>query len=156
MKTLPLHVALAVSVLTISTVALADDKVSFATGGYATMRSAEMMDKIDANGDNKVSDAEWDAYQKKLFVMMDLDNSRALNRKEFMRAHKEEVVTFATGGFANTFRTTDMFTKLDTNRDGQVSETEFVTWYAQMFDMMDTVKDRNLRRDEFIGRGPAN
>ena len=78
--------------------AFADELVAFATGGYASgLRTPEMMHKIDADGDGKVSKAEWQAYHEKLFAMMDADHSGALETQEFMHP-KQDVASFATGG----------------------------------------------------------
>jgi Ca2+-binding EF-hand superfamily protein len=129
---------------------------SFATGGYANqLRTPEMMHKIDSNGDGMVSQAEWDAYQQKLFAMMDADASGALDKQEFMHSHSEDVASFATGGFANALRTTDMFAKLDTDHDGKISSAEFAAWQSKVFAMMDTAKTHMLDQTAFFGRGPA-
>jgi Ca2+-binding EF-hand superfamily protein len=138
------------------TTAKADDMVSFATGGYANqLRTAEMMHRIDANADGKVSQMEWTTYQTKLFGMLDGDASGALDNKEFMTAHRDDVVSFATGGFATALRTNEMFAKLDADHDGQISREEFVSWQSKLFDMMDKGKTRVLGQNEFFGRGPA-
>jgi hypothetical protein len=58
--------------LTYSAASLADDMVSFATGGYASgLRSEKLMHKMDTNGDGMVSKDEWIAYQEKVFAMLD-------------------------------------------------------------------------------------
>src|SRR3981081_3301182 len=55
-----------------SVAALADDMVSFATGGYAHgLRSEKLMHKIDTDGDGTISHDEYIAYQVKIFDMMD-------------------------------------------------------------------------------------
>jgi EF hand domain-containing protein len=155
-RALPLAVALILSTAGTSAMA-ADSMASFATGGYANqLRTPEMMHKIDTNQDGKVSMAEWDAYQQQLFVMMDADKSGALDDKEFMQTHRNDVVSFATGGFASALRTSEMFAKLDTDRDGKVSREEFAAYQSKLFDMMDTGKTRMLGQNEFFGRGPAH
>jgi hypothetical protein len=158
MRTSHTHIPLSVAILlTTGSLASADDTVSFATGGYANMmRTPEMMHKIDTNGDGMVSRTEWDAYQQSLFGMIDADRSGALDSDEFMRAHSKEVASFATGGYANALRTTDMFTKLDADGNGQVSKQEFTSYHAKMFDTMDTGEKSMLGKDEFFGRGPAS
>jgi hypothetical protein len=63
----------------------------FATGGYARgLRTAEMMHKIDADGDGTVSHDEFIAYQTKAFDMMDTSGTH-----KGMIGHAE---MFATGG----------------------------------------------------------
>ena len=151
MKALHVHIALSVILLTTGPLASAAESDSFGTGGYANMlRTPEMMHKIDTDGDGMVSETEWNTYQQKLFAMMDADHSGALDDNEFMRAHSKEVASFATGGYANALRTSQMFSTLDADRDGQVSKQEFLSYHAKMFDMMDTSKKRMLGKKEFI------
>jgi len=148
--------ALSLLLLVASSAATAEEMASFATGGYANqLRTPEMMHKIDTNADGKVSKAEWDAYQQKLFAMMDANASGSLDQQEFMHSHSGDVVSFATGGFANALRTTEMFAKLDTNHDGSISSAEFAAWQSQVFAMMDTAKTHMLDQTAFFGRGPA-
>jgi Ca2+-binding EF-hand superfamily protein len=65
--------------------------VSFATGGYASgLRSKEMMRKIDANADGRISHDEFMAYQDKIFDMMDT----SLTHKGTL----SDVEMFANGG----------------------------------------------------------
>jgi len=61
------------------------EMASFATGGYASgLQSKEMMHKIDANRDGKVSHDEYIAYQVKVFGMMDPGHSGTVGPKEFL------------------------------------------------------------------------
>ena len=77
--------------LAYSITSFADDVVSFATGGYARgLRTKEMMNKIDTDGDGTISHDEYIAYQVKIFDMMDTST-----------AHKGMIgpqEMFATGG----------------------------------------------------------
>jgi hypothetical protein len=58
---------------------------SFATGGYARgLQTREMMHKIDANGDGKVTRDEWLTYQGKVFDMMDTGKKGVLGPREFL------------------------------------------------------------------------
>jgi hypothetical protein len=148
--------ALSLVLLTASSLALADDTVSFATGGYANqVRTQAMMHKIDTNNDGMVSKAEWNAFQEKVFAMLDANNSATLDREEFMHAHHTEVASFATGGYANALQTSDMFAKLDTDHDGKVSREEFLAAQSQLFDRMDTGHTAMLDQHQFVGRGSA-
>ena len=157
MKVNRVSVALSLILLATASAVTADEMVSFATGGYASqLRTPEMMHRIDINKDGMVSKAEWDAYQQKLFAMMDSDASGALDNEEFMHAHRSEVTSFATGGFATALRTSEMFAKLDTSGDGKISRDEFAAYQSKLFDMMDTGKTRMLGQNAFFGRGPAH
>jgi hypothetical protein len=61
------------------------EMASFATGGYARgLQSKEMMHKIDANKDGKVSHDEYIAYQVQVFEMMDAGHSGMVGPKEFL------------------------------------------------------------------------
>jgi hypothetical protein len=157
MNSRSLHLSLLAAAACLATTAVsADQLVSFATGGYASqLRTPEMMHKIDTNSDGMVAKAEWDAFQEKLFSMMDADKSGALSSEEYMRASRTEVTSFATGGFANALRTKEMLSKLDTDGDGQVSRAEFTTHQSKVFDMMDTGKKQMLDKTAFFGRGAS-
>ena len=68
------------------------DIASIGTGGYARgLRTADMMHKIDTDGDGTVSHDEFIAYQTKIFDMMDMHHDGMLTKEEML----------ATGG-ANT------------------------------------------------------
>ena len=157
MTTRTLTAAMSLVLLTASAVAIADQVVAFATGGYASqLRTPEMMHKIDTNKDGMVSKNEWDAYQMKLFGMLDADSSGVVDRKEFTQAHRKDVASFATGGFATALRTGEMFAKVDADHDGKLSQEEFVAYHSKVFEMMDTRGTRMLGQNEFFGRGPAH
>jgi Ca2+-binding EF-hand superfamily protein len=137
--------------------AVADEMVSFATGGYASqLRTPEMMNKIDTNGDHVVSKSEWDAYQERLFLTLDVDKSNALDKAEFMSRESKPMVSFATGGFATALKTPEMWTHFDADHDGKISREEFLTYQGKIFDMMDTGKTHMLGQSEFFGRGAGN
>jgi Ca2+-binding EF-hand superfamily protein len=125
--------------LAFSAASLADDMVSFATGGYASgLRSEKLMQKMDTNGDGMVSKDEWIAYQEKVFAMLDKNKSGKLDAKAFVDPTGGEIVSFATGGYARGLRTTAMMHKIDTDGDGTISHDEYIAYQSKVFDMMDT------------------
>lgn len=144
---------IALTSLTYSPCASADDMASFATGGYAkSLRTSAMMHMMDANKDGMVSKDEWTAFQEKTFSALDADKSGALDEKEFMAAGSKPV-TFATAGYARGLRTGEMFKKLDANGDGKVSHDEFLSYQQKIFEMMDTGKKGMVGPTDFILKG---
>jgi EF hand len=144
---------------TYSAASLADDMVSFATGGYARgLRSDELMHKIDANGDGMISKDEWIAYQEKVFAMLDKNKTGTLDAKAFISPDGGVLVTFATGGYARGLRTKAMMHKIDTDGDGTISHDEYITYQIKVFDMMDTSTDHKgmIGHQEMFATGGAN
>src|ERR1700727_1599447 len=81
--------------LSCASLAMADDMVSFATGGYARgLRTMDEMHKIDTDGDGKVSKAEWLAYQEKVFAALDKDKTGKIDEKAFL-SPSSEMTSFA-------------------------------------------------------------
>jgi hypothetical protein len=138
--------------LSCASLAIADDMVSFATGGYARgLRTMDEMHKIDTDGDGTVSKAEWLAYQEKIFVALDKNKTGVIDEKEFL-APSSEMATFATGGYARGLQTREMMHKIDTDGDGTVSHDEFIAYETKVFDMMDKNHTASLGPQEFLGK----
>jgi hypothetical protein len=125
--------------LTYSSVSLADDLASFATGGYARgMRSEKLLAKMDTDGDHMMSKAEWLAFQEKIFTMLDKKKTGMLDAKTFVDKTGGDVATFATGGYARGLRSMAMMHKIDTDGDGTISHDEYIAYQSKVFDMLDT------------------
>ena len=144
--------ALLAAALSCAALAMADDMVSFATGGYARgLRTMDEMHKIDTDGDGMVSKAEWLAYQEKIFEALDKNKTGIIDEKEFLTP-SSEMASFATGGYARGQQTKEMMHKIDTDGDGTVSHDEFIAYQTKLFDMMDKNHMGSLGPQEFLGK----
>ena len=118
---------------------VAEDSVSFATGGYARgQQSPEMKGKIDTNGDGMISREDWAAYQEQVFTRLDTRRKGSIPAWEFINSSGAPLETFATGGCERGFRTRELVRKIDVNHDHRISHDEFMAYQMQVFDMMDT------------------
>jgi EF-hand domain pair len=64
-------------------------------------------------------------------------------------AAADEIVSFATGGYASGLRTEEMMHKIDTNGDGMISKDEWMTFQERAFDALDKDKSGFLDEQEF-------
>ena len=153
-KTLTTTLALAALALTAYTApAMADDIVSFATGGYASgLRTKEMMHKMDTNGDGMISKDEWTAFQERAFDALDKDKSGYIDEAEFT-ATSNENFAFATAAYARGLMTKEMFMKIDVDGDGKISREEFLAYHRKIFDMLDKHKKGTVGLVDFIRPG---
>jgi hypothetical protein len=146
----PSIILLAVS--TCAPPAIAQDMVSFATGGYASgLQTMDEMQKIDTDADGEVSKTEWLAYQERVFSSLDKNHTGKIDEKQFL-APSTEMATFATGGYARGLQTPSMMQKIDTDGDGTISRIEYLAYQAKVFDMMDRNHTGSLGPQEFLGK----
>jgi hypothetical protein len=141
--------------------ARADDEVAnFATAGYATgLRTKEMKNLMDTDGDGMVSRAEWVAYQEKVFTHLDTHKRDRLNVSIFSgRTAVRLGSDFATGGYAQGLSSTELAKKIDANNDGWISHEEWMAYQGKIFDLMNTSvthKDQ-LGDQELFATGGSN
>ena len=155
--------ALAASMFTLvySLSAISDDAVvSFATGGYAAgLRTKEMMNIIDTDGDGTISRAEWDAYYEKVFKALDTHKRGKLNVTIFAgRTAVRLGSDYATGGYTRGLASAELAHKIDANGDGWISHEEWMTYQGRIFDLMNTstVHKNLLGPEEMFATGGAN
>jgi hypothetical protein len=140
--------------------AVADDVASFATGGYAAgLRTKEMMNIIDTDGDGSISRAEWDAFQEKVFKSLDTHKRGKLSVAIFAsRTDLRLGSSLATGGYADGLRSAELAHKIDADGDGWISHDEWMAYQGRIFDLMNTStthRDR-LGTEEMFATGGAN
>ena len=155
-RTQPLAAGIALTLLTLTVCiapAMADEAVSFGTGGYASgLRTREMMHKMDTNGDGMLSKDEWMSFQERTFDALDKDKSGYIDTAEFT-ATSDETFAFATAAYARGLMTKEMFMKIDANGDGRISREEFLTYHRRIFDMLDKQKKGMVGLVDFIRPG---
>jgi Ca2+-binding EF-hand superfamily protein len=66
-------------------------------------------------------------------------------------AFADDMVSFATGGYATGLRTMEMMQMIDTNKDGMVSKDEWVAYQERVFKTLDKDGDGSLDAEEFYG-----
>ena len=64
-------------------------------------------------------------------------------------AAADEIVSFATGGYASGLRTKETMHKMDANGDGMLSKDEWMSFQERMFDALDKDKSGSLDETEF-------
>jgi hypothetical protein len=62
----------------------------------------------------------------------------------------DDMVSFATAGYASGLRTPEVMHKIDTNGDGMVSKEEWLAFHEKVFAMLDTQKTGKVDARQFI------
>jgi hypothetical protein len=62
----------------------------------------------------------------------------------------DDMVSFATAGYASGLRTPEVMHKIDTDGDGMVSRQEWIAFHEKVFAMLDTQKTGKLDARQFI------
>jgi Ca2+-binding EF-hand superfamily protein len=111
----------------------------FVTPAYRSqMQTVDFMNKLDANGDHKVSREEFDNYYNKLFDALDRNHDGQLDAKEWVgAAHNKEVISLSSGGYARALGSMKMMQAMDTGGNHTVSRNQFLTAQRAIFDKMD-------------------
>jgi hypothetical protein len=70
----------------------------------------------------------------------------------------DDMVSFATGGYARGLRTKEMMHKIDADGDGTVSHDEYIAYQTKIFEMMDTSTTHKgmVGAQEMFATGGAN
>jgi len=115
------------------------------TGGPHRSHHAERMMRLyDTNGDGKISLAEINADQARMFTALDVDGDKSMSVEEIRRR----------GRSLQIFRTTTLFDLLDANGDGKLSVVEIQAPSQRWFKRYDKNGDGILEADEIPdGRG---
>ena len=69
-------------------------------------------------------------------------------------ATADDMVTFATGGYARGLRTMDQMQKIDTDGDGTVSKAEWIAYHEKIWNAIDKNKEGKVDEKAFLTQSP--
>lgn len=72
-----------------------------------------------------------------------------------LAVHSQDMVSFATGGYASGLRTQAVMHKMDTNHDNMVSRSEWIAFQKEVFAMLDRNKAGEIDESEYMSGYPA-
>lgn len=106
--------------------------------------AAKKFQKMDANGDGKVSRVEHSGAAERMFAEMDADGDRILTASELeskqaAKGHDQS---------RHEMSAAEKLSVIDENGDGRVTSAEHASGSDNLFDKMDTNNDRVLSRQE--------
>ncbi|MFT3914166.1 MAG: EF-hand domain-containing protein [Anaeromyxobacteraceae bacterium] len=104
-----------------------------------------MLDRMDANGDGKVTRAEHAAAAKAMFEAMDADKDGKVTAAEMEAGHAKATGQKAAKGELSA---AEKLKTVDANGDGVLTAEEHAAASERMFDAMDTDHDGSLSKAE--------
>lgn len=131
-------------------------------------RGMPMMEKVDTDKDGSISMAEADAAAKARFEAMDENKDGSLSPSEFDKAPRPDGMNGKEGagqgrkapdsgrgpmrGEGRGMMREKRFESMDADKDGKVSEAEFLAGAKKRHEWMDTNKDGKISKDEMQAR----
>lgn len=109
---------------------------------------AGMVFQSDANHDNVVTRAEFDAGRAAHFTQADANHDGALSRDEMRTAHRAMREAHRGAGHEGGGRHGRHMERADANNDGRITREEFLAGPTAMFERMDANHDGVLAGDE--------
>lgn len=123
-----------------------------AIAAAAYINPAVEFDAIDTNDDGRVSSSEYEVYTRKVFDRIDANADDKLTSAEIMAAEDSfNRHVFTTGAMLGPAQltTAERIERIDVNRDGNVSQTEYANAAAAKFQAMDRDDNGELGLVEF-------
>jgi hypothetical protein len=111
----------------------------------ANMDSHEKFQKMDTNGDGRVSRDEHASFAKSKFAKMDANGDNSVTTAEMESAWQKHAGKRTDG---KQLSAADKLNKLDKNGDGRLSAEEHTSGTADMFQQMDANSDGSLSESE--------
>ena len=124
------------------------------TGGYARQfQKMAMMKMIDADGDHKVTKAEYEDYYGKLFDKLDKDSDGSVDAKEWTGPSSKSKLDLTTGGYSRELRSMKMMGMMDKDGDHKVTKEEFLAFHDAVFAKMDATSTGEITAQQWGAKG---
>lgn len=106
--------------------------------------AGKKFEKMDSNGDGKVSRVEHSGAAERMFAKMDADGDRIITASE-LKSNKGDKYNDQS---RHEMSAAEKLSVIDANGDGRVTSAEHASRSDDLFDEMDTDNDRMLSRQE--------
>lgn len=145
----------AISLVASTTVAFAQPDLD--TGGYTReLQTKEMMEMLDADGNNMVTKQEFKNYYSKLFDLLDKNKDNQLDEKEWIGASKDIKPSLATGGYVRELKSVKLMGAMDSDKNIKVSREEFLAFNETIFNRMDIKSEGEIDPQNWLRKITRN
>ena len=128
-------------------VAMALDSYGFGPpegGGPGSGFLRDLMARVDANKDGTVTQPEMEAFHKERFSFADANGDGKLSKEEFVTAESRDEVRQQ----MRQSRMSNMFSNLDKDSDGTITQAEALNMATDRFKQFDTNGDGKITQEE--------
>jgi Ca2+-binding EF-hand superfamily protein len=140
------------AILPITALCVEDIKELLCTQEYsASMRTHSMFQKIDLNGDGKITHDEIVTYFGTIFDALDIDRNGVLDDKEWFGARTSvPVINYSSGGYAKQLATDRMMRIMDRKNHKVVTKDDFISQHEKIYEAMTNSHSEPLDSEHWL------